>query len=154
MPAKKLFILITLIMLLVAGLSPTFGEVDKDVLNNVIHTFWAPDFCGMNLADCPASSAEEMRNQIKQMLEQGKTKQEIIKFYTDIYGTKILAEPPKSGFFATVWIIPAVAVIAGGILALTVVKNRRKIENIEEEKNIKVDEKIATEVEKELKKYL
>ena len=138
---------------LISFLTPVYGEVDKDVLNNVIHSFWAPDFCGMNLADCPASSAEEMRAQIKQMLEQGKSKQDIINYYTNLYGTKILAEPPKTGFFAAVWVMPAVAVLVGAFLALAVVKKRKRVQNISDEP-ASLDENITREVEKELKKYL
>lgn len=152
MPTKKMFFLL-LAFSLISFLTPVYGEVDKDVLNNVIHSFWAPDFCGMNLADCPASSAEEMRAQIKQMLEQGKSKQDIINYYTNLYGTKILAEPPKTGFFAAVWVMPAVAVLVGAFLALAVVKKRKRVQNISDEP-ASLDENITREVEKELKKYL
>jgi len=152
LPTKKMFFLL-LAFSLISFLTPVYGEVDKDVLNNVIHSFWAPDFCGMNLADCPASSAEEMRAQIKQMLEQGKSKQDIINYYTNLYGTKILAEPPKTGFFAAVWVMPAVAVLVGAFLALAVVKKRKRVQNISDEP-ASLDENITREVEKELKKYL
>ncbi|GAV24431.1 cytochrome c-type biogenesis protein CcmH [Carboxydothermus islandicus] len=153
MPLKTIVILTAVILLVLSGF-PTLGEVNQDVLNDVIHSFWAPDFCGMNLADCPADSAEEMRNQIKEMLEQGKTKQEIINYYTNLYGTKILAEPPKTGVFAAVWIMPAIAIVAGGVLVYTVVRKRRKEEKVEEKKELPVDDDLSMEVEKELKKYL
>jgi len=149
---KKVYFVL-FFMFLLFMLTPAYGEVDRDVLNNVIHSFWAPDFCGMNLADCPASSAEEMRNQITQMLEQGKSKQDIINFYTNLYGTKILAEPPKTGIFAAVWVMPAVAVIAGVFLVQAVVRKRKQKENYHIKNQVSVDENTVVEIEKELKKY-
>ncbi len=42
--------------------------------------------------------AEQMKEEIRQMIEAGKTKDEIIDFYVGKYGEKVLAMPPRKGF--------------------------------------------------------
>jgi cytochrome c-type biogenesis protein CcmH/NrfF len=40
----------------------------------------------------------------------------------DEYGVKILAAPPKRGFFLTAWLTPLMAILLGGIAVLVLLR--------------------------------
>ena len=49
------------------------------------------------------------------MLESGLTVEQIIKSQVDKYGETVLSAPTKFGFNLTAWVMPFVALIAGGV---------------------------------------
>ena len=74
--------------------------------------------CGMTLANCfesmECSVSGSMANEIQQQIDQGKNKDEILDYFVAQYGEAVLAAPKKSGFGLAAWIIPFVAIGAGG----------------------------------------
>ena len=61
----------------------------------------------------------EMEEQIKTFIDQGKSEQEIINHYVDLYGERILAIPIAKGFNIMVWVAPIiVGLLAIGILII------------------------------------
>jgi cytochrome c-type biogenesis protein CcmH len=71
--------------------------------------------CGtaLNLSFSPQADRE--RAFIRKELAQGKTESEIIDDLVAQYGTAVLAEPPKSGFDLTAWLVPGIAIILAAI---------------------------------------
>ena len=78
---------------------------------------------------CPAETIDQaqveisfqMRAVIREMLAEGRSREEILDFFVDRYGPDILAAPPKSGVNLVAWILPIVGVAAGlGALYLVV----------------------------------
>ena len=78
---------------------------------------------------CPAETIDQaqveisfqMRTVIREMLAEGRTREEILDYFIDRYGPDILAAPPKSGVNLLAWILPIVGVAAGlGALYLVV----------------------------------
>ena len=78
---------------------------------------------------CPAETIDQaqveisfqMRAVIREMLAEGRTREEIMDYFVDRYGPDILAAPPKSGANLLAWILPIVGVAAGlGVLYLIV----------------------------------
>ena len=76
---------------------------------------------------CPAETidqaqvpqAKEMRAFVREKLAEGWTEQQILDYFSapERYGTRVLAEPPKSGPTLTIWLLPpAVFLLAGGAL--------------------------------------
>ncbi len=77
--------------------------------------------CTMVLSTCECGTAEQMRGEIKTMLDQGQTKDDILNFYVGKYGEKVLAAPKAQGFNLSAYITPfAVILLGGGALALIV----------------------------------
>ena len=85
---------------------------------------------------CPAETidqaqvplARQMRQIVREMLAQGATRQEILDFFAQRYGTDVLAAPPKSGFNLVAWVFPPVGVaatLAAGFLVLRSMSARR-----------------------------
>ena len=78
---------------------------------------------------CPAETIDQaqveisfqMRAVIREMLAEGRTREEILDYFVDRYGADILAAPPKSGANLLAWILPIVGVAAGlGALFLVI----------------------------------
>jgi cytochrome c-type biogenesis protein CcmH len=77
-------------------------------------------FCpGRLLQDCPSSSANELKNQIKSDLASGKTKSEVLQALLEKYGKELGALPAVSGFSSLAWIIPIFFVL-GGLLIIRI----------------------------------
>ena len=69
---------------------------------------------GQSVAYSNSQLAAEMRRIIEQKLSAGEGEEQIITYFVDRYGVKILREPPRSGLLAWLWITPA----AGFLIAL------------------------------------
>ena len=84
---------------------------------------------------CPAESidqaqvpqARQMRAQVRVLLANGSSREDVLDWFRARYGPGIVAEPPRSGFNLIAWIVPGVAVVAGiigGVLALRAMRRR------------------------------
>ena len=73
--------------------------------------------CGTALNLSGAPQADRERAFIRRQIAAGKTKEEIKDALVAQYGTEVLAEPRKSGFDLTAWLVPVAAILvaAGGI---------------------------------------
>lgn len=59
--------------------------------------------------------AEDMQRKIRELIAAGRSDEEIKDYFVARYGDWILLTPPKSGFNLTAYLIPFVAVLAGGL---------------------------------------
>ena len=70
---------------------------------------------------CPAETidqaqvelARQMKQKVREMLAAGASREEILSFFVDRYGTDVLAAPPKSGFNLIAWVVPPLVAGAG-----------------------------------------
>lgn len=99
-----------------------------------------------SVADSSVELAQQMRQIIKQQLEEGRSEQEILAFFQQRYGDWILLDPPKRGLHLLVWVLP-VAAGAAGVAAL-VVLGRRWVERSREP--VEVDPEDLARVRAEL----
>ena len=64
---------------------------------------------GLTLEQSQSGIAIDMREEIKKMIIQGMTDEEIKTYYVEKYpGVNMLATPPASGFNLLMWIIPII----------------------------------------------
>ncbi|HHO55996.1 MAG TPA: cytochrome c-type biogenesis protein CcmH [Trueperaceae bacterium] len=66
-----------------------------------------------SVADSAAEVSVNMRNKTKELLEQGKSKEEVLAYFQERYGDWILLNPPKKGIYLLVWLLPILAAIIG-----------------------------------------
>ncbi len=73
--------------------------------------------CGytMVLSMCDCGTAEQMRGEIKTMLDEGKTKGDILNFYVGKYGDKVLSAPKAEGFNISAYITPFAVILASAL---------------------------------------
>ncbi|MDD5578230.1 MAG: cytochrome c-type biogenesis protein CcmH [Methylobacter sp.] len=82
------------------------------------------------IADSNAELAADLRRQVYEMIEQGKTKQEILQFMTERYGDFVLYKPPFKGKTGILWIAPVIFLLMGLIAVFLFVRHKKKSSNI------------------------
>ena len=82
-----------------------------------------------NIADSNAELAADLRRQVYEMLQQGKSKQEIIQFMTDRYGDFVLYKPPFKGKTSVLWIAPVVFLLMGLITVFFFIRRKKAAAN-------------------------
>ena len=76
------------------------------------------------IADSHADLAVDLRQQVRELLQKGRTPDQIRQYMTDRYGDFVLYRPPLKASTAVLWLGPAV-LLAIALLALVVVIRRR-----------------------------
>jgi cytochrome c-type biogenesis protein CcmH len=71
--------------------------------------------CGTALNLSGAPQADRERAFIRRQIAAGRTKDEIKDALVAQYGDQVLAEPPKSGFDLTAWLVPVVAILLAAL---------------------------------------
>ena len=66
--------------------------------------------------------AEDMSRRIRQMVAEGKSKDEIREYFVSRYGDYIVLAPRKEGFTWTVWLLPFALVLGGAVTIVTVAR--------------------------------
>jgi Cytochrome C biogenesis protein len=74
----------------------------------------------------PCDTALGMLKKIDERIAQGNSDDLIVQSFVQEYGQAVLTEPPHSGFGRVAWWIPALALIGGFALVLTVISRWRK----------------------------
>jgi cytochrome c-type biogenesis protein CcmH len=76
------------------------------------------------IADSHADLAQDLRQQVREMLQKGQTDAQIIDYMTQRYGDFVLYRPPVKSTTALLWYGPALLML-GGLGVLAVVLRRR-----------------------------
>jgi len=114
MRIKRLIVMLAFLIAFTAMPALADGIVDEIQANLMCQCG-----CTMVLATCECGTAEQMRGEIRSMIDQGKTKDDILNYYVGKYGEKVLAAPVAQGFNLSAYITPfAVILLGAGAIAL------------------------------------
>ncbi len=72
-----------------------------------------------NHVGCTTSAA--MLKELTQAVSSGKNEDAITQMFVQEFGTKVYAEPPKSGFSLVAWAMPTVYLVIGTVLVIFVI---------------------------------
>ncbi len=134
---KNLVVVVFSLTLIFIGLNSFAQEVKPGAieLDNQVFEIAKELRCPVCVSESVADSASEvsnnMRSKIKSLLEEGKSKEEILTYFQERYNDWILLDPPKKGVHLIVWILPLVAALLGAIILIFLVK-RWTLKNVEE----------------------
>ena len=67
--------------------------------------------------------ASQMRGIVREKLADGWSEAEVLDFFVDRYGERVLAAPPKSGFSLVAWFAPPFIIVCGLILLVYLVRS-------------------------------
>jgi cytochrome c-type biogenesis protein CcmH len=116
--------------------------------------------CNMVVGACEGamecSAADQIKAQVMEMLNQGKSKEEVLRFFVSRHGEKILSAPTKKGFNITAWVLPFFALFLGGIVLFHTLKKWLSKEGEPEKKGMTEphpEERYLERVKEELRKF-
>ncbi len=73
---------------------------------------------GQTVRESQSPVAQDIKVKIRQMLAEGKSRQEILAYFVDEWGEGILSQPPARGAGLLAWVAPVVLLALGaGVLA-------------------------------------
>ena len=85
---------------------------------------------GQSIAESDSGFANDVRREMRLMMEQGRSDAEVIDFLVQRYGDFILFKPPMKSTTALLWLGPFILVLlASGILFMTLRRRRRQIDD-------------------------
>lgn len=85
------------------------------------------------IADSHAALAVDLKNQVREMLADGKTEAEVIDYMVERYGDFVRYRPPVKPTTLLLWIGPFLLLIVGGFILFISLKRRRKMAVAESE---------------------
>ena len=80
-----------------------------------------------NLADSDAPLAHDLRDEIFEMLQTGKSNDEIKSFLVERYGDFVLYQPPVKKSTLVLWLAPGLMLLGGGLVVVSIVRKRSRM---------------------------
>ena len=79
------------------------------------------------IADSHADLAIDLRQQVREMLQKGKTNQQILDYMTERYGDFVLYRPPVKSTTLLLWVGPGVMMVGGMVLLVVILRRRSRM---------------------------
>lgn len=110
------------------SLADTANEADIDVrlkrLSNELRCLVCQN---STLADSDAPLAQDLRNEIRKLMEEGKSDEEVVAFLVARYGDFVTFRPPVNANTALLWFGPFIMLAIGMITLVVVLRRRAKL---------------------------
>ena len=111
------------LMLLTTGVAlaqtTTPVAVTDDQVNAVARELYCPECENIPLDVCPSQACADMREEIRQKLQQGQTKDQIKQYFIERYGDRVVGAPPRRGWNWMLYIIPPLVILVVGVFLFT-----------------------------------
>ena len=124
-----LFLLVAVPAVLLPAVESDGGDDLQSLQKDIEHSLVAPCCWNMTVDQHESPASHKVRDKIAELLEQGKTKEEILTYFIaqPQYGERILAAPSQKTFLGKMayWLIPIVFIF-GGLIAVKTIKSLSK----------------------------
>ncbi len=124
-------------------------EAMDQQVREIAHQLRCPTCQAMSVKESEAGLASNMKVKIREMLQEGKSEEEILKFFVDRYGEWILRNPPKKGVNLILWTAPFGLVLFAG-LGVVVYLRRKSAGNAVQPALKPLNAQEKAEIEKDL----
>lgn len=98
-----------------------------DQFRDVAKELRCPTCTGLSVLESDAKFSVQIKELVKEQVEAGKNKGEILQFFTERYGPWILRSPPKTGFNALAWGVPIAMMLVGPVLIWAFVWRKKRV---------------------------
>ena len=115
----------TIIFFIILNLNIASAENFTLDLNKVLKNLRCLVCQGQSISDSNSDFAQTIKLVVKDLINEGKTEDEIYSFMSDKYGEWIVFKPQINPQNSLLWILPYIALIFGGFLIFTLVKKRQ-----------------------------
>jgi len=152
------FILLLSILFTGVALAQNNTPPTDDEVNAIAHKLYCPVCENTPLDVCPTDACKDWRELIRTMLADGKTEGQILQYFENQYGARVLAEPPKEGFYWLVYLLPPAIILVGAVVLFRALKQWTKpkaaapIEGGERSESSPEKDAYVARLEEELKK--
>ena len=99
------------------------GEVDQNLINKNLRCLVCQ---GQSIADSNSDFAQTIKLVVKDLIDEGKTEDEIYLFLADKYGEWNIFKPQLNRHNLILWILPYLALILGGLIILFLLKKNKR----------------------------
>ncbi len=126
---RIIFLTLFFAALIFSFASPALAQENvptDDEVNAIARKLYCPVCESTPLDVCPTQACHEWRELIRTMLAEGKTEEEITQYFVDQYGARVLAEPPKEGFFWLIYLLPPAVILVGAVILFRSLKEWTK----------------------------
>ena len=114
-----------LILILILFSKFTFA-IEKTVDPNQIHKNLRCLVCqGQSISDSNSDFAQTIKLVVEDLIDEGKTEEEIYSFMSDKYGDWIVFKPEFNIQNSLLWILPYIVLIFGGFFIFSFLKKRQ-----------------------------
>jgi cytochrome c-type biogenesis protein CcmH len=111
----------------VSAQTPTPGSGSSpDDVNRVASKLYCPVCENEPLDVCQTAACVQWKAQIGQFLAEGKTDEEIVQIFVQRFGLRVQGEPPLQGITLLLYILPIVALLAGGAFSVVLIRRLSK----------------------------
>ena len=83
----------------------------KEGIYEVSNELMCPVCQGQTVAESNSELALSMREVIKNKLNKGESKEEILSYFVNLYGESILSKPPIKGINIFLWLVPPIILV-------------------------------------------
>ncbi|MBI3540557.1 MAG: cytochrome c-type biogenesis protein CcmH [Deltaproteobacteria bacterium] len=123
---KWLIPILTVFFLISCGLHSADQKSVDTRVETLGHQIRCPICRGVSIADSPSTLATEMMQILRTQIEQGKSDEEVLKYFEERYGPWILLQPKAEGMNLLVWLLPLFFVGGGGVFIILRAKQEKK----------------------------
>ena len=99
------------------------SEVDQNLINKNLRCLVCQ---GQSIADSNSDFAQTIKLVVKDLIDEGKTEDEIYLFLADKYGEWIIFKPQLNKHNLMLWILPYLALILGGLIIFFLLKKNKR----------------------------
>ncbi len=119
---KKVVVILIFLLVMTMSWAGSASAQDNnpptdDDVNAIAKQLFCPVCENTPLDVCPTDACKQWRDLIRLKLSEGWTESQIKQYFVDQYGARVLAEPPRQGWYWLIYIVP-VAILLFGVYIL------------------------------------
>ena len=128
---KNIFILFIIVPSFLLGGCETQTPIDaqanlESIAQEIDKTLMCPICPSETIDQSQVTLAKQMKVIVREQLSDGQSREQILDYFVDRYGTGILAAPPKTGFNLLAWVVPPVILLIGGVIVTLTISSMKK----------------------------
>ena len=148
MKFKGFFLIV--IGICVVGMITNADDLDNRV-REIAHMLRCPTCQAMSVKESEAGLSVNMKTRIRELLQEGKSEEEILEFFVERYGEWILRSPKKEGFSLLLWTLPGLVLLVTVLLLFQYLR-KKSLTIAPTVESRSLSEKEQKQIEKDLKR--
>ncbi|MBT3225412.1 MAG: cytochrome c-type biogenesis protein CcmH [Deltaproteobacteria bacterium] len=147
MSLKGLFLFV--VGIFVFGMISAAEDIDNRV-REIAHMLRCPTCQALSVKESDAGLSVNMKERIRELLQEGKSEEEILEFFVERYGEWILRSPKKEGFSLLLWTLPGLILLVTVLLLFQYLRKKSLITSVVETRAL--SEKEQRQIDNDLKR--